>query len=137
QTNAPTPLPSPSGISHWLLEAPIPLMLLILLAGIVAYVLLSKRVKRRAAMLTLFLAGILAGAVFAIARTIKTDREQLMARTTDLVDAVAAGDPAKLDPLLRSDAREATFNFSRDTILARVGADMKGQYALKTHSVSD
>lgn len=135
------PLPSPPPIAHFLLENPIPGVALLVLIAVVLFLILNSRGKIKPAIASAALLIALAGALFAVATLIETDREIIKARTRELVAAVARVDRSGMHEVMSEDItphvtkvrRDAT----RDELIARVEEYVGGVYGATGHDILD
>ncbi len=141
--NIPDPQPLPAGPlwSRLLLESPLPLVLLLATAGVVAILVLNQRGDLRRGLRT---GGPILGAaaaVWLLASAVATDRERLKASAAALVRAVAAGDAEATDRALSQDAVVRTFvdasGLPRERIIERVGRDFRkgGSLEVKEYAI--
>ena len=110
-------LPSPPLVTRLILEDPLLLTAALIVAAIAAFFIYNARQKTKAAMAWCATGLALAAGVQILAFAITTDREKIIAATTPLVSATAAGDAARLDPMLDSTVRLTNdFNLAADEL---------------------
>lgn len=100
----PTPLPGPSTVSRLLFENPLPLTLVLLVAGLVLYVVLNARTRFKHGLMAAGACVLAAGGVWILAALVQTDHEKMRETARDLVEAVAEANLADLDQLLAPEA---------------------------------
>lgn len=132
---APAALPSSKGYERWILENPLPLTALFVLAGLLMWFVMrgKGRAKEGAWIAAAFL--VLGAIVMGTGMLVQTEREVLTARSHVLVDAVATVNVAKVSGMLAGDVVVAPFGFGKDMILRRLESDLGGMYAIKEHRV--
>lgn len=116
------PLPSPPLLERFLFEQPLLPVIVLAVLAIVAAIAFARLGQRRRGVLVTSVLAVLAGAVFATAALITTERERLLERTEELIGATAAVDTTALERMLSDDARLQT---SGD--IERVQASIDGQ----------
>jgi hypothetical protein len=140
EPKAPTPLPDPPFLAHYLLESTSLPCALVIAAGVISYLIFQSTKPRRARQLAgLFLA--LAAALFTTGALVQTPREKAIEVTKQLVHSVAAGDTHAVDAALASTA--ALYSDTqlsgqpKHVILEKVGIYFapSGQYALEGHAI--
>ena len=129
----PAPLPI-----DWLLERPLPLLILVLSVGGVATMILASRAEGRRALLAALISLAVAGGLYGLSRMVVTEREVVMNRTRDLIAGVALADFRKVDELLGErvllTTAGQTVNRSRDWVL-EVTAGLTGE--IESHSITE
>jgi hypothetical protein len=139
----PTPPPLPSGPAweRLLFEAPLPLVILLIAAGVLTLFIMNRRGKVAiglAAGAALLLA---AAGLWALAAAITTDREEVKTAAADLVDAAAAADTARLDRLLDDTAMAYTIEspdgMGKPAILSTVRRRLGEEYKVEEYRVQE
>lgn len=93
-------LPAAPMLERWVLEEPIPALIILVLAGVIAFVLLNRAGRGRDAMLAAA-GGIFLGAgVWALALLVQTDREGLRAEAARAVSLLMASDVQGVEGML-------------------------------------
>lgn len=104
-TNSVPPLPGPPLVERVLLEQPLPVVVLGVVAAAVAFFVLNRQGRAtRAAVVGLALLGV-GAAVAVVAGVVRTERERMAEATRELVMAAAGADVAGLTRLLSPDVR--------------------------------
>lgn len=101
----PTPLPGAPLMSRLLFENPLPLSLVLLVAGLVLYVVLNARARFKQGLIAAGACVLAAGAAWILAALVQTDHERMRHASRDLIDAVATANLAALDDLLGPDVQ--------------------------------
>lgn len=136
---APRALPSPPPIEHYLLENPWPLVVVLAVAGVTAFLRLRAAGKPRPGTLwglTLFLA---AGGVWTLASWVQTGREAITRSTAALIGAAARADIPSLDALLSDQL--SLFRpgggpgLGKTETIGRVQRDLGGPYRVREWAV--
>ncbi|MCU0688305.1 MAG: hypothetical protein MUE97_00970 [Phycisphaerales bacterium] len=96
----PPSLPSPPWLEHALYESPWVLAIGIAVAGVVAWWFLHQARRRKAGAAAGLIGLAAGGGVIALATSVTTDREAMVARSISLIDAVRTADSATLNTLL-------------------------------------
>ena len=133
--DAPNPLATPGGFQMWVLERPLAPALLFVGAGVLLWFILRSQGKTKQGGAVAAGLALLGVGVFVTGALVETREEKLIARTRELVDAVASVNTTGVDALLASDAVVMPFGFPRDVILARLQSDLGGRYPIKEHSI--
>ena len=133
-------LPSPSPISHFLLENPYPLAILLVLAAAVVMYTFNRRAQARRGVRIGFLLAAIAAAIVALGHFVQTTREKLILNTALLVDATAVADTGRLGPMLAPDCSLMLYGRQRtplgkDEILSKVQEYPGRQFPVKDHSI--
>ncbi len=102
------PLPSPPLLERFLFEQPLLPVIVLAVLAIVAAIAFARLGQRRRGVLVASVLAVLAGAVFATAALITTERERLLERSEELIGATAAVDTTALERMLSEDARLQT-----------------------------
>lgn len=135
------PLPSPPPIAHFLLENPIPGVVLLILIAIVAFLVLNARGKVKPALLLAALLVTLAGVLFAVASVVQTDRETISARTRELVAVVAAVNRPGMEEILADGlvtrATRVPRDATKDQVIAIVESELGVKYQASSHEFLD
>jgi hypothetical protein len=134
----PTPLPAAPLLESILFERPLPLVVLLVLAGLVAFVLLNRRGRAGAGIFALALGVALACGLWILATVVRTDREVVSEQTRELVDAAARTDRAGLSRLLHETAKLSIGGggwLERDEILDAVDRRLGATYKLHEWAV--
>lgn len=135
------PLPAPPPLERFLLENPIPGVILLVVLAIALFFLLNARGRIRTAAITSGVLLVLAGALFGLASLVETDREAIAARTRDLVSAVAAADQPAMERILAPDlsvrATRVPRGAARDEVIATVESVLGGTYRVSEHEILD
>lgn len=130
-------LPPPPLPVDWLLERPLPLLILIASIGVVATMILASRAESRRALIAMLLTLGVGGSVWALSHFVVTGREVVMNRTRLLIDSVARADAAGVDRLLGERVLLTTagesVNRSRDWLL-EVTHSLSGE--IESHSIT-
>lgn len=136
---APPPLPRPPALAHYLLENPYPAMVLLSIAGVIAWRALSGAGRGRHAMIAAAACFLGAIAIFLAARSVETPREQLVRSTADLVASTARADVASMEPIL---AEQVSLfrpgggpGIDKQEILSRVRETIGRQYRIKEWAI--
>jgi hypothetical protein len=140
EPKAPPPLPDPPALAHYLLESPLLVISVLLIAAVVTYMALSSKKPARARQAG---AGLIALAlcVWAVAFFVETPREQAISLTKQLVTDVASGNTKGVDAALASKATLYTDarpdGQSKDFILSKVDTFFgpKGLYPIQDHAL--
>lgn len=135
-------LPGPPFLEHYVFENPWPLIAALTALVVVLFAFGRARLKSS---VLLALAGacvVLAISVYVSARLVATPRELVVARTSDLVGAVAQGDVSAARTVLSSDAILLAYFTSSsgediDGVLRRVGQMKSGPYQVRSHSIRE
>ncbi|HED53374.1 MAG TPA: hypothetical protein ENJ00_04145 [Phycisphaerales bacterium] len=98
-------LPSPPFVEHVVFESPAMLVAVLGVACVVAVVIAVRSRRRLWGMLVAGALLVVAGGVLISADRVTTDREQVIARTALLVDALAAVDTRTLEAMMIDNAR--------------------------------
>ena len=126
QAEPPPALERPAIIPYAFCENPIPLAVLLVAAALVAAYLLNRRGRVRVAVLAAGACFVGAAAVVVTAMMVTTPRETAMARTVELVAAVAAVDEAGMRRLLADDVRLVISEPVPEVSAAPPGLDREG-----------
>ncbi|HYE02889.1 MAG TPA: hypothetical protein VD963_06610 [Phycisphaerales bacterium] len=134
----PAPLPPAPALARLFLENPWPAWAALAVAAVTAYVLWNQA-RRRAGALAAAGLGLLGAALWSLAAVVVTPREELAARTRELVAVVAAGDAARLASFLTEDMTASAGplggTLTRERVLGEVaGAPSRG-WRLETYRV--
>lgn len=135
--NEPPPAALPDGpwLEVALFEWPWTTMLALALVGLAAAWLLQRLGRPRTALAAAGTGLALAGANYAASALMTTDREAVKQQTREAVAAVARGDAAAAEQVLHPAVTLALgsnrTNLTKDQIVARVGRDMTGRYAVR------
>jgi hypothetical protein len=133
-------LPSPPLLAANLFESPWIVIVVLLLAGFVAFFILNARAKARHGLAALAAAVLLAGAVWLTASLVTTERERLADRTRALINATANVQLSELRSMLAENAQVRLNGFllrsSRQSILDDVDRVLAKQYPVKSVSIS-
>lgn len=105
QNTTVAPLASPPLLPRLFLEQPLPVVLLLVVLAVAAFVVLNGRSKARQGMLGGAALVAAAAGVWLLARFVQTDREAIMAQTGRLVGSTVRSDTAAMDRILAADAR--------------------------------
>jgi hypothetical protein len=128
-------IPSAPLLERLLFEQPLILIGLCIILGVAGAIACVRRGKQRRAPLALAGGLVLAGAIYAIASAVETDREKCMQLTRDAVKYVTAADTTSLAPMLRSSMDVKPFGLTRDGVLALVPSSI-GKYGVKSSTIS-
>jgi len=135
------PLPEPGLIERLTLESPMPLVLSLLVIGVGGLVVLNSKAKLRPGLLVLAGAWALAGAFLLVGSLVQTPRESLMARTRELISALADVDRASMTRILRQDAEVEVRGFrtfaGRESVIGAAEHYVGGEYAVDSFSVPE
>ncbi|MCW5757931.1 MAG: hypothetical protein KIT54_11910 [Phycisphaeraceae bacterium] len=133
-------LPAPPTIEHFLFEQPWPTMALLAILAILAWLLFRARKQQRLGVIVAVLLLACAGGIAILASRVTTDREVVLNRTVELIEATAKADTTALRDILDVDTAvlrsegsiRRVLPPSRDTadILAQVDRYLKGQYSI-------
>lgn len=133
-------LPDPPFLTHYLLESPWGLIVLLLLAGFAAFFVLNARAKARQGLAALASAVLLAGIVWLASSLVTTERERLADRTRTLINATAGVQLSELRTMLAESAQVRLngflFRSSRQSILDDVDRVLAKQYPVKSIAIS-
>ncbi|MFI4915919.1 MAG: hypothetical protein ACIAS6_05350 [Phycisphaerales bacterium JB060] len=141
-----TPLPPAPLLERFLLEQPLLPVIVLALLAIIAVVAFFGRSQRRRGLLVAGILIAIAGAVYATASLVTTEREHLQARTVELIGATAQADTAALQDLLTEDASlRVTGELSRvlqpldgrEAILDAATYRLRGRYTIDGWSIRD
>jgi hypothetical protein len=99
------PLPDPALLPKLLFEEPLLLTGILIVAAVGAFFFLNSQGKVKRAAIVGGIGLLIAGAVQVLAFSVETAREKIIAATTPLVDATAAADTARLDPMLHDSVK--------------------------------
>ncbi len=134
----PPHLPAPPEVSHYLLERPVLAGAVLLLFAAVALFGGRAQGRPKPAAIIGAVFALLAVAIFLAGTFIRTDRERLLERTRDLVDAVRVGDTAAAGDILAENlvvnAGGGSIGLDRDAILAAIDL-FPEQLAIEGHRV--
>lgn len=136
----PPSLPSPPVLSHLVFEQPAYVIAVLVVGAVVSYLALSARGQPRRGLWIALGASVLALAIYLTARAVETDRERVLANTTDLVRATATGDSARVGELIFDAVRllnVAEGEMDRALILSRVRDYFSpgGRYPIQEHAI--
>lgn len=130
-------LPAPPLPVDWLLERPLPLLIVVVSVGVVATMILASRAEARRALIAVLVTLGVAGGLYALARLVVTERERVMLQTRALIDGVARADAASVDAVLGERVLLSTNGESvdrnRDWLL-EVTAGLTGE--IERHSIT-
>jgi len=120
----PDPLPPAPLLERWLLQDPLPTVILLAICAAVGWWWLNRVGRARAGATAGAACLLAAGGVLLLARLVVTERESLAARCTALVNATIDGRDAEVAGFLRSDALasvpQVNIEWSRDELLRRI-----------------
>lgn len=121
----------------WLLERPLPLLIIVISVGVVATMIMGSRGEARRAVTTFLLTLLIAGGLAALARFVVTKREVVANQTRLLIDSVARADAAGVNRLLGERVLLTTggqsVNRDRDWLL-EVTQSLDGE--IESHSIT-
>ncbi len=131
------PLPEPGLVERLTLESPGGVVVSLVVIGLAGAVILNARGRLKLGLIVLAVAWALAGASFFIASTVQTPREALMARTRELVRALAEVDSGAMGEILSPDAvvevrRVKTFR-GRESIIRAAEMYVGGSTRIESH----
>ncbi|MBL8764127.1 MAG: hypothetical protein JNM07_07650 [Phycisphaerae bacterium] len=138
------PLPSPPAIPHLLFEWPFGLAAGLTILGLFLYYILNRRGRGRSALVAAAAGICLALTLLTIATLVRTEREALAERTTDLAEGVLRTDPSAAEIALSTGNGEqsvslvlvgVTIPMSRSEMIRRVTDDLGGRYSLRSHAL--
>jgi hypothetical protein len=131
----PLPLKEPGGVSKWVLEQPLPLAVILLLAGVVLWYVIRGKGKEKQATRVAALMLTLAALVYATGTFVVTEQEQLKARTRELVAAVAKADSTRVGPLLADNAVAQPWGLSKSVTLSKMESHLGRSITIKEHTI--
>jgi hypothetical protein len=140
---APPALPASGAWERYLYEQPLGLCVLLVGIGVIGALGLNLREKRKAAAGMVLGCVVAAGGVWGIAASVTTTREELIAHARELINATAAGDAARVQEMLTTDAVLYLPHFSgperMERIVSRVGSDLArgGSYEVREHRIRE
>jgi hypothetical protein len=124
----PIPLPGPSMGTRLLFENPLPVTLVLLVAGLVLYVVLNARGRFKQGLALAGACVLVAGGLWILAALVQTEHEKMRGAARDLVDAVATVDLAQMDELLAPEARLSSVptlgDMGKAAIIEAVGGNL-------------
>jgi hypothetical protein len=129
-------LPASPLAARWLLEQPLPLVGFLGAGAILAWFVLNRSGKNRAA---LGVAGglfALAAGVYVLASVVQTTRELLIDRTRALVDHVTKVDVAAIAPMLDESFTVRYWGYDRQKTLDEVAREMSSRAAVKDYQIN-
>ncbi len=133
------PLPEPSLVESMLFEGSLALWIGLAVAAVVLFVGLASRGKPKLGALLGAVALLAAAGAWATSTFVTTEREVILDKTTELVDATAAADTRALglllDPEVRLSIRGLGMDMPRDRILTLVDAQLGGAYRITNHAI--
>lgn len=137
----PPELPAPPILEKWFLESPwLPALALAAVAALLFFILRSRNQPRQAAMG----AGVpllIAAAMIVLSLLVTTEREELAARTKELISATAAADLDRLAPMLAEDVGLSLLGTARNEtksgILGLVQRYPGSMFPVEEHSVHE
>ncbi|MBS0190954.1 MAG: nuclear transport factor 2 family protein [Phycisphaerales bacterium] len=139
--DAPPPLSEPLTLSILLFEQPWIFMLCSLLAGLLAALFMRRRGEPSKGIVFLLCGAFAAGAFFALAKLVVTDREQIARRSQELLRATAKVDLPALESLLDPGARMIYFRapagLDKPGIIAAVRTDLGQTYRVKDWAIQE
>ena len=127
--------PSPLA-ARWLLEQPLPLVGFLAAAAILAWFVLNRSGKNRAALGAAGGLVVLAAGVYILASSVQTTREQLIVRTRTLVDRVIKVDVAGIEPMLDETFTVRARPIGRQKALDLIASNLGGKYAVKDYQIN-
>lgn len=136
-------LPEPPAIGHALLENPIPVVILAVALGLAAYAVCARLGRRRTGLIGMGVGLGLGALVLVVSMAVQTGREQVKARTIELVDAVAGADDAALGRLLSEDvrlfARNASAGEPKGQIISWIDTSLSpgSMYEVESHRIDE
>lgn len=131
----PLPLKESGGVSKWVLEQPLPLSAILLLAGVALWYMLRGQGKEKDALRVGALMVVLAALVFAAGTFIETEPEKLKARARELVAAVAKADSTRVGPMLADNAVAQPWGLSRSVTLSKMESHLGRSITIKEHKI--
>jgi hypothetical protein len=138
---APAPLPAGPVWERLLLENPLPLVVIALVAAVLAFFVLNRRGKVARGAGVAAALGVVAAGLWVLADWVQTEREEVEAAAAELVDAVADVDVARLDGLLDEGAmayaRDYPAGVSKPRILAEVRQKLGEEYPVKEYRIRE
>lgn len=132
----PPPLQETGAFRKWVLEQPLPLTAVLVLAGVVVWFILRGQGKTKEGTRVGGVLVLLAVVVMALGTLIETEQEKLKARTRELVAAVASANVTKVGPMLTDDVYAQPFGFPRNVIFAKMESTLGGSLKIKEHKIS-
>ena len=129
-------LPPPPLAARWLLEQPLPLVGFLAGAAILAWFVLNRSGKNRAALGAAGGLVALAAGVYVLAATVQTTREQLIDRTRTLVDRVIKVDVPGVEPMLDETFTVRARPIGRQEALNLVAQYLGGKFAVKDYQIN-
>jgi hypothetical protein len=132
----PPPLQETGAFRKWVLEQPVPLGVVLVLAAIVAWFILRGQGKAREGTRVGGILVLLAIAVVATGSLVETEQEKLKARARELVAAVASANTTRVGPMLTDDVIAQPFGLPRDVILSKMESTLGGSLRIKEHKIS-
>lgn len=140
------PLPSPPLFEGFLFEQPLLPTVVLAVLAIVAAIAFARLGQRRKGFLVAGVLALLAGAVFATAALITTERERLLERTEALIGATATVDTATLQQMLADSARLQTSGDiervlapidGREEIIGRAESQLRNRFRINEWQILD
>jgi len=135
------PLPAPPAWERYLLESPVVVLATLGIGAVVALLILNARGRARLGLLISGALVVVAFGVWALAASVVTERELLIARARGLIDATARADVAAIRPMLaeRAGVRvgDQTRATTREQILGLVEEYPGGVAIIESHSIAE
>lgn len=133
-------LPPPPTLQHHLFEAPLMPAAVLVVLGIGLFAGFNRAGNPKRGLILGLALVLLGAAVAATGYLVTTERERLADRMTELVNAVAAPDPASLSAMLDEHAetrfRGILIASGRQPVVNRVERELTGRAAVSEHTVS-
>jgi hypothetical protein len=126
-----SPLPG-----RWLFEEPLPLVFLLAAGAILAWFVLSRSGKNRAAIGVAAGLALLALGVYILASAVRTTREELIDRTRLLIDRAVKVDVGAVASMLDESFRVRPLGIGRQETLDRIARDLAGPYAVREYQIN-
>lgn len=132
----PLPLQESGGFRMWVLERPIPTVVVLVAAAAIFWFVMRRQGKEKDGTRGALVLLALAVATFATGTFIETEAEKLKARTREIVAATAKADVTAVSGMLTQDAYASPFGLSREQMLNRMEATLGRQFTIKEHRIS-
>lgn len=137
----PPPLPAGPVWERLLFENPLPLVLVLIAGGVIAFYIFKRKGQSGRGLGAAGVLLALAAGDWLMARQVVTVREEVKAAAAALVDAAAKADTVRLDGLLDENAvaytSETPNGMGRDRILAEVRRRLGEEYPVKRYAIEE
>lgn len=132
-------LPVPPLLERTLFEQPVPGAIVLLVAGAAAFIVLNRMNRGRQGLGAAALGLFLAGALFALASAVRTEREELQGLTESVIDRVIAADGSEVDRRLADTVTlrllGRTSPMGKPEILRHVTGRTLQRYGVREHAI--